>query len=836
MKKILVPLVVGMLFTSTAHAAVQSLPFTDHFSYTNGNLYTVGAGVWDAGGNAGPEILVTNTAALTAPANFTNSTGNGVKWTPSGTARRAMVQFTAISSNTPGTTLYASFLVNLVSVSGTKLFAYFDNSTSQPSSPQLGIFATSTSIGIGKKASSPAASITVGSGTHLVVVRYTFTGTSTDQADLWVDPTNTTYSATNAPTSMGTASGGSNPSSIPYFGIYAISGSGPTLNMDEVRIGTNWYDVVVGTPPAPPPPPASALQVTQVQMTDQGFVMQGIGGSSNGVFSVLASTDMTLTTDQWTTVGTYNFDANGNFNVTNPVPDGTANEFFILYTSSAATTTPPSISSEPSDQVVQLGEGVSFGVTADGSQPLFYQWYVTSNTVLSAGTNATYTIASVSSNDVGGYFVIVSNMAGSTTSTVAQLTLGVPVTNGDYYVSNTGTDTNDGSFAHPFYNIQTAADLAQPGQTIYVRGGTYPYVNTIRLQGHPGANGAMINLFAYPGEHPILDFSSQPIGDSSRGIYLTNDYWYIKGLEVEHCGDNGMKVEGSHNIIEQCIFHDNQDSGLQIGFSHPTVNDGTRAAYNTILNCDSYHNYDNATHGGNADGFGCKMHPGVGNIFIGCRSWYNSDDGFDFFETDSTVILTNCWTWHSGDKSQFNTSSFGGNGNGFKMGGNGSGGDSKGTHYAYNCIAFNNSYGNSKNDFTDNNHADGENLYNCVAWGGNYNFFFEQNVNSGKSNVFKNCVSFAPAGNSGNPVKGVSFGGGTVIQDHNTWTIPLNASSADFNSIAEADAAAPRQPDGSLPTSFGHLVAGSQLIDSGVDVGLPYCGSAPDLGAYEYCP
>ena len=223
-------------------------------------------------------------------------------------------------------------------------------------------------------------------------------------------------------------------------------------------------------------------------------------------------------------------------------------------------------------------------------------------------------------------------------------------------------------------------------------------------------------------------------------------------------------------------------------------------------------------------------------MFIGCRSWYNSDDGFDFFESDSTIILSNCWTWHSGDKTQFGTSSFGGNGNGFKMGGDGSGGNSKGTHYAFNCIAFNNSYGNSKNDFTDNNHADGEILYNCVAWGGNYNFFFEQNVNDGKSNVYINCVSFAPAGNSGNPVKGVSFGGGTVIQDHNTWTIPLNASSADFNSIAEAAAAAPRQPDGSLPLGFGRLVNGSILIDAGVDVGEPFCGSAPDLGAYEYCP
>jgi len=48
---------------------------------------------------------------------------------------------------------------------------------------------------------------------------------------------------------------------------------------------------------------------------------------------------------------------------------------------------------------------------------------------------------------------------------------------------------------------------------------------------------------------------------------------------------------------------------------------------------------------------------------------------------------------------------------------------------------------------------------------------------------------------------------------------------------------APRQADGSLPDNgFARLVAGSDLIDAGVDVGLPYCSSAPDLGAFEYCP
>jgi hypothetical protein len=35
---------------------------------------------------------------------------------------------------------------------------------------------------------------------------------------------------------------------------------------------------------------------------------------------------------------------------------------------------------------------------------------------------------------------------------------------------------------------------------------------------------------------------------------------------------------------------------------------------------------------------------------------------------------------------------------------------------------------------------------------------------------------------------------------------------------------------------FLRLKAGSHLIDAGVDVGLPFNGTAPDLGAFEFAP
>jgi hypothetical protein len=66
--------------------------------------------------------------------------------------------------------------------------------------------------------------------------------------------------------------------------------------------------------------------------------------------------------------------------------------------------------------------------------------------------------------------------------------------------------------------------------------------------------------------------------------------------------------------------------------------------------------------------------------------------------------------------------------------------------------------------------------------------------------------------------------------------LPVTADSSDFTDLSEAAASAPRQADGSLPFGFARLVSGSDLIDKGLNVGVPYNGAAPDLGAFEVSP
>lgn len=373
-----------------------------------------------------------------------------------------------------------------------------------------------------------------------------------------------------------------------------------------------------------------------------------------------------------------------------------------------------------------------------------------------------------------------------------------------FYVAPTGSDSADGSIGTPFRTIQKGMSNAQAGDTIYLRGGIY-YNSTTIQPPRSGLAGQVINLWAYPGESPILDFSGQPYSSGSRGIYLSKSYWSIKGLTVRFAGDNGIYITGQHNTVEGCTLYGNKDTGLQISGG---------GGYNIIINSDSYDNYDSLTHGGNADGFDAKLSIGPGNEFHGCRAFDNSDDGFDMYEGQNRVIIDSCWSFHNG-YNLWGDPSFQGNGNGFKLGGN----YIPGPHWVAHSVAFD----NSSKGFDQNHTTAGVTLYNNTSWRNvGRNFSFPETTAVGRDTLINN----------------VSWQGSVTIERNalqitNSWQ-GHTVSASDFLSSDTSLARVPRNPDGSLPaTDFLRLAPGSSLIDSGTIVGFPFRGSAPDLGAFE---
>jgi hypothetical protein len=396
------------------------------------------------------------------------------------------------------------------------------------------------------------------------------------------------------------------------------------------------------------------------------------------------------------------------------------------------------------------------------------------------------------------------------------------------YVSPSGRDTNPGTKDAPLYSLSEAVAASFPGDVIYMRGGTYAYSATVMID-KAGTSNKPISIVAFPGERPVLDYSSwkpatETLRFNGRGIFLSTkaQWWTLKGLEICNAPDNAIKSEGGHITFDQCIFHHNGDSGLQIGLNKDSLKTNSNpqqfAAYNLVLNCDSYRNADIATKFENADGFACKLYAGKGNRFVGCRAWENADDGWDFYQTSHEIVLDHCWSWHNGDPTFWNLAEFQGDGNGFKLGG----ADTFCPVKVLNCVALDCQWGTAAG-FAYNNNTAPFTLYNCLA------------VNCGKpyklrqpGNTLKNCVDV----NAVKPApRDIAL---PATQENNTWTVGIVATTDDFISLSALDAIAPRQADGSLPDNgFARLKPGSKLIDRGANVGLPFTGSAPDLGPYE---
>jgi hypothetical protein len=83
---------------------------------------------------------------------------------------------------------------------------------------------------------------------------------------------------------------------------------------------------------------------------------------------------------------------------------------------------PPSITVQPLSQMVEQGTYISFTVTASGTAPLSYQWYMDGE-ALPQGTNSTLTLSNVQAANIGSYSVTVSNSFGSIVSSNAVLTI-----------------------------------------------------------------------------------------------------------------------------------------------------------------------------------------------------------------------------------------------------------------------------------------------------------------------------------------------------------------------------------------------------------------------------
>lgn len=240
---------------------------------------------------------------------------------------------------------------------------------------------------------------------------------------------------------------------------------------------------------------------------------------------------------------------------------------------------------------------------------------------------------------------------------------------GAVYVSQTGNTDATATKDNPI-DIYSAVKFLRAGQTIYVRGGNYNLTAPITIdKGNNGLADRLKVLSAYQNERPVFDF-----GKNSEGFSLNGDYWKVYGVDVTNAASTGFGIAGNYNTVESVNVYTNGNTGLQISRS-PSDTSSTFdkwPSYNLVLNCESHDNRDPSEN--NADGFAAKLTTGVGNVFRGCISHNNADDGWDLYSKLETgaigaVTIEKCVAYENGYLTGHVRTM--GDGNGFKLGGEG---------------------------------------------------------------------------------------------------------------------------------------------------------------------
>jgi len=377
-----------------------------------------------------------------------------------------------------------------------------------------------------------------------------------------------------------------------------------------------------------------------------------------------------------------------------------------------------------------------------------------------------------------------------------------------FYVSPSGSDSAAGTLAAPFKSITKAQSVASSGDTVFLRGGTYSSFTIAASDStynyvHQLSKGG-ITYAAYNTEVPVFNFSSITTSLRVCGFHVTGSGITINGIQVTGTPVGSQKqsecfrIDGSAAscTFNHCVAHDNAANGFYF----------TNKSTGSVSNSDSYNNIGPTSASiGNTDGFGAH---GNGVSFNYCRSWHNSDDGFDCIASYGANTFNHCWAYNM---------TAGGDSNGFKVGGWGTTTppSSVPVHTVQYCLSASN---NSHGFYANHQPGQAANWTHNTAYnnaGGNFDMLERVSVTNatdipGTREVLHNNLAF-----TGTAIKDANLP--TANQTNNSWTLSVTVSSADFQSTDASQMTATR-PSGSpnLPTiTFMHLASGSDLTGLG---------------------
>jgi len=236
--------------------------------------------------------------------------------------------------------------------------------------------------------------------------------------------------------------------------------------------------------------------------------------------------------------------------------------------------TAPSITTQPTDLTVPVGQTATFQVVANGSTPLTYQWY-RNGTAISSATAATYTTAPVMTSDNGAkFYVIVGNSEGSTTSNTVTLTVGAAASAADVL-----TFKND--------TARTGQNLAETTLTpANVTSSTFGLLRVLAVDGKVDAQPLYLSQLAIAGgTHNVLLVATENDSVYAFDADTGSSLWHVSLMKP---GETPSDTHGCGQVVPQ------------IGITSTPVIDRTAGAHGALyvvaMSLDSSSTYHQRLH------------------------------------------------------------------------------------------------------------------------------------------------------------------------------------------------------------------------------------------------
>lgn len=158
---------------------------------------------------------------------------------------------------------------------------------------------------------------------------------------------------------------------------------------------------------------------------------------------------------------------------------------------------------------------------------------------------------------------------------------GTSVFSRNYYVATTGNNNDDGSKEKPFATIDKAASLAQAGDSVIIKSGTY-FQGARIIFSNSGTIAAPIVFYSEVKHAGIIDGKSTvPTIASRHGLlHVTGSNIVFDGLRIQNSGFFGILITGtlSNVTVKNCYIYNTGASGIAAVSGASNIN----VLYNTV--------------------------------------------------------------------------------------------------------------------------------------------------------------------------------------------------------------------------------------------------------------